>query len=361
MTLRILFTLAILAGLAAAPAAQPFHWQAGDGARFHARVAERVHRAVERAHWRAERVWDRLASRWDRGSDRPVAGAVSERVRAQVAARVSQQLRERLDARLDHAVAAAGWQVGTDRDPCGGNARRQRDEHFQHCEVRELPMPAGGLTVDATPNGSITVEAWDRNDILVKAVVRSNARDESRATALAARVQVQAGGGRVTATGPDTSDREWWSVGYRISVPRKNDLALASHNGGVSVTGVTGRLTFETSNGGVRLADVGGDVRGTTRNGGVSVVLGGQRWDGAGLDVETTNGGVTLAIPDGYRAQLETRTTNGGVRSDYPVTVQGDLRRGISTTLGAGGATVRVRTVNGGLTITRRDVSAARD
>lgn len=106
----------------------------------------------------------------------------------------------------------------------------------------------------------------------------------------------------------------------------------------------------------MRLSDIGGSVRGRTRNGGVTVALAGQRWDGDGLDVETTNGGVTLSIPDGYNADLETRTVNGSFRTDYPITIQGELnsRRGISTTLGSGGAPVRVRTTNGGLRINRR-------
>lgn len=67
--------------------------------------------------------------------------------------------------------------------------------------------------------------------------------------------------------------------------------------------------------------------------------LGGTRWDGDGIDVETSNGGVTVAVPEGYNAQLETRTVNGGFRSDIPLTIQGELssRRGVSAQLGAGG------------------------
>ena len=127
-------------------------------------------------------------------------------------------------------------------------------------------------------------------------------------------------------------------------------------NGGVSISGVAGNIRFDTNNGGVRLIDVGGDVKGATHNGGLNVLLGGTHWDGPGLDVETTNGGVTLAIPDGYNADLTTRTVNGGFRTELPITIQGELTslQGVSTTLGSGGAPVRVRTTNGGLRISRR-------
>ncbi len=231
------------------------------------------------------------------------------------------------------------------------------DDRYRVCEVREQSMSAGPLTVDAGRNGGIRVEGWDRNEIRVLAVVTAQARDEADAKQVAAGVQVQTGAGKVTSVGPTSSGRdEWWSVSYRINVPRRNDLDLSANNGGLTISGVTGTIRFETRNGGVRLTDLGGDVRGETRNGGLSVLLSGARWDGAGLDVQTTNGGVTLTIPEGYNADLTTGTSNGGFRTDVPMTIQGELspRRGISTTLGSGGPPVRVRTTNGGLRIQRR-------
>jgi len=149
-------------------------------------------------------------------------------------------------------------------------------------------------------------------------------------------------------------------VSYRINVPRQTDLDLRAINGGITIGGVAGTIRFETTNGGVRLADLAGAVTGRTRNGGVRVMLGGSQWEGEGLDVETSNGGVTLLIPEPYNAQLETRTVNGGFRFDYPLTLTGELspRKGISTSIGTGGAPVRVRTTNGGLRIERRGASA---
>jgi len=241
-------------------------------------------------------------------------------------------------------------------DPCRDNGGRD-DDYYRSCDVREYTMPAGALTVDAGTNGGIRVEGWDRNEIHVVAVVTASARREADAKRLASEVQVQAAGSRVSSTGPSTTgNREWWSVSYRVSVPRRNDLDLNANNGGITINGVSGTIKFGTTNGGVTLTGVGGDVRGETRNGGLNVVLSGDRWDGAGLDVETSNGGVNLAIPEGYNAELTTRTVNGGFRSDYPMTIQGDLspRHGLSTTLGSGGAPVSVRTTNGGLKITKR-------
>ena len=187
MTLRILFTLVILAGLAAAPNAQTFRWEAGT----HNDVTERVERALERARQRVGRQVRRLDQQRVREVQRSIYA--SDRYSAQI---------ER--------------------------------------QVRDSTMPAGPLTVDAGDNGGITVDAWNRNEIRVRAIVRGAARTDDRATQIANGVQVQSGGGRVSASGPDRDRREWWSVSYRINVPRKSDLELTAHNGGITITGVNG-------------------------------------------------------------------------------------------------------------------------
>jgi hypothetical protein len=373
MTLRLLFTAAILAGLAAAPDAQTFRWEPNRGPSIGDRVTralERAQRTVERQVRQAQRLVDRRL----RAADRRAAQARRNADRAldRQAARIERDVRARVRRQINAEIRAnrafanrmarsfgngryADRQTGTDADPCQRYNDRDND-YEEHCEVRESTLPAGPLDVDAGQNGGVTVDAWDRNEIRVRAIVRGAARTDARARDIAGQVQVQAGGGRVYATGPNLERREWWSVSYRINVPRRNDLELSATNGGITITGVSGNLRFDTTNGGVRLADLGGRVNGQTRNGGLTVTLSGDRWDGDGLDVQTSNGGVTLAIPDGYNAELETRTVNGGLRIDFPITVQGEFspRRGISTTLGSGGPPVRVRTTNGGVRINRR-------
>jgi hypothetical protein len=360
MSLRIfLTTLAILAGLAAAPGAQPFVWHAGQGhdAALHEQVLARVESIVDRLSDSIDLMADRLSHRAELAADWTAA-----RVERQV-----QRVREHVDTHLARHLGDAGYVDWTAQnsgdDPCRDNDRRDNDDYYRHCEVREQRLPAGPLTVDAGRNGGIRVDGWDGNDILVRAIVQVSGRDEAGAKQLASGVEVRAGGGHVSATGPERGNngREWWSVSYRISVPRRTDLDLRANNGGITIDAVAGTIRFETSNGGVRLADLGGAVTGRTSNGGLRVLLGGSQWDGEGLDVETSNGGVTLSIPEPYNAQLETRTVNGGFRFDYPLTLTGELspRRGIFTAIGAGGPPVRVRTTNGGLRIERRS-SAAR-
>ena len=112
-------------------------------------------------------------------------------------------------------------------------------------------------------------------------------------------------------------------------------------------------MDFSAVNGGVSLNRVGGTVRGGTTNGGLSIELAGDRWDGEELDVKTTNGGISMSMPENYSAHLETGTVNGHLSIDFPVTVQGRISREIAVNLGGGGPTVRAMTTNGGVRIKR--------
>jgi hypothetical protein len=223
------------------------------------------------------------------------------------------------------------------------------------CRISESTMqsPEGVLVIDGRTNGGVSVFGSSRRDVLIRARIQASARTEERAEEIAREIRIRSDGGRIYAAGPETGRREWWSVSYEVEVPSRSDLDLRAMNGGISVVDVSGVLRLETMNGGIHLEAVSGDVVAETTNGGMNVLLDGDRWQGKGLDAVTTNGGVTVRIPNGYSAHLETGTVNGGIDIDFPVTVQGRIGRRITTDLGRGGATIRVITTNGGVVIRR--------
>lgn len=253
------------------------------------------------------------------------------------------------------APAATGF--GQPRLPAGDCSDRIYTDRNRasHCETREESFAGSGLLdVDGSPNGGIRVHGWDRTDIHLVAQITAVADSDARARAIAEAVRIETGG-RVRASGPDNNGRnEWWTVSYRIDVPRDARLALTTRNGGISIEDFRGAATFRATNGGVTLTDVSGDIRGETTNGGLDIRLTGDRWEGPGLDVETRNGGVRMQVPDRYSAELETSTVNGRVRIDFPVMLTGSNGRSFRTTLGSGGARLRATTHNGGIRIERR-------
>jgi hypothetical protein len=230
------------------------------------------------------------------------------------------------------------------------------DGKERHCEVREATWAGGSARteVDASPNGGIEVRGWDRPEVKLQAKVLAMAETSAEASDLAGQVQVETGG-TIHATGPRGTRHSHWWVSYRLWVPRKAALGLRSVNGGISVREVGGAVEFETTNGGISLDAVAGRVHGRTTNGGLDIRLAGAGWNGEGLDVTTTNGGVTLSVPVDYNARLETGTTNGGLRVDFPITLQGRIdRKHLIFDVGKGGAPVRAMTTNGGVEVRKR-------
>jgi DUF4097 and DUF4098 domain-containing protein YvlB len=243
---------------------------------------------------------------------------------------------------------------GDDKRLTCNNNGWEGDRQVTHCEIREVTVPASGaISVDARKNGGVSIKGWDRNELLVRSRVQTRSPTQVEAETLAKQITIQTAGGKIFAQGPESRNNYNWSVSYEIFVPRRSDVSLETYNGGLSISDVSGNLTFNAMNGGVVLRRVGGSVKGSTTNGGLVVELTGDRWDGEALDVRTTNGGIVISIPENYSAHLETGTVNGNLSIDFPVTVQGRITRELAVNLGSGGALVRATTTNGGVRIKR--------
>ncbi|HEY2962882.1 MAG TPA: hypothetical protein VGJ37_10730 [Pyrinomonadaceae bacterium] len=267
-----------------------------------------------------------------------------------------------LVAALVATTGIAGLAQKTDKVKIKDGSLTCRDDHnwygdrlVGNCEIREQTLAASGpLSIDGRQNGGVSVKGWDQNQVLVRARVQTGAPTEAEAADLARQIKIEVGGNKIFASGPESSRDHHWDVSYEVFVPRRSDVSVETHNGGIAIADVNGKVDFNATNGGVVLRRVGGAVRGSTTNGGLVIELSGDRWDGETLDVSTTNGGVIMSVPENYSAHLETGTVNGSISVDFPVTVQGRINKELAVNLGAGGATVKAMTTNGGVRITRR-------
>jgi hypothetical protein len=233
------------------------------------------------------------------------------------------------------------------------------DRLVGNCEIREqtLALSGGPISIDGRENGGVSVKGWDQGQVLIRARVQTGAPTADEAKALAGQIRIETSGAKIFASGPDGRRDYNWNVSYEVFVPRRADLSVETHNGGIAIADVNGRIDFSALNGGVVLKRVGGAVRGSTTNGGLVIELTGDRWDGESLDVSTTNGGVIMSVPENYSAHLQTGTVNGSINVDFPVNVQGRLTKQVAFDLGSGGPLIKAMTTNGGVHLKRLDAN----
>jgi hypothetical protein len=224
------------------------------------------------------------------------------------------------------------------------------DGRATYAEARQETLPQASLDkIHAGPNGAILIHGANRSDVLVHACIHASASTEDEARSLASRVKITQGAGNIVPDGPQHEHGESWSVSYEVWLPNASNLDAATVNGSVRIEDVQGTIEAKTVNGGMNLVRLGGDVDSSTVNGGVKVELTGTTWQGPGLRVKTTNGGIHFTVPASYSANVETSTVNGGIHCDFPITVQGKLEKHVSFQLGGGGAEIHSSTVNGGI------------
>lgn len=237
------------------------------------------------------------------------------------------------------ALAATPVEIPCEDSPSG-----------RHCVALRYEWsvaPQGALVVD-NDNGGITATSGGGAAIVIRATVEAVAKSKERAIAIAREVEISQSG-TIRAEGPKLASQESFQVGYEITAPHDSTLDLRSRNGGLSASGFSGTLALTTINGGIAVGSVRGSVRGSTVNGGLSVALEGDAFEGEILELTTTNGGISLSLPERYAADLDIRTVNGGYRGPLPAS-----GGRISVAHGGGGAPIHLSTTNGGISIVER-------
>jgi hypothetical protein len=122
------------------------------------------------------------------------------------------------------------------------------------------------------------------------------------------------------------------------------DVSADSLAGPVSVRTVNGEASFSTSAYG-DASTVNGSIRGT---------MGSTQWPET-LKFNTVNGSITLDLPADASTEINARTVNGDITTDFPITVTGRVnRRTLAGTIGGGGRSMDLETVNGSVALRRR-------
>jgi DUF4097 and DUF4098 domain-containing protein YvlB len=269
-------------------------------------------------------------------------------------------------------------------------------------------------------SGDIVVTGGSGNDVRIDAIKRVRHPNESEARALlrAIDIRIEERNGNVEVR-TDFPRRNWsGGVDYTISVPRDANVVLRSISGDIRVSSLNGELRAETTSGDllatavgrirqaksisgdVEIADSDGDeVSANTTSGSLivrgvkarnvdlqsvsgdlrltdvesermfvrsvsgNVEFGGRLSRQGRYELQSHSGDVRVSPLGSQGFSLEASTFSGDLRSDYPLTLQGNQQnarqfrrtgRGIRGSFGEGGAVLTLQSFSGNITIVKR-------
>ena len=146
------------------------------------------------------------------------------------------------------------------------------------------------------------------------------------------------------------------SGAIEIRAAQGESILADSTSGEVRLEEVVGIVEVRSVSGRVRIADSKGAAKSVrTTSGDIWVEL--KELDEAvsSMLFTSVSGDVTLLLPQGTSADIEARTTSGQIRSEFAVTVEGEMKtRTLRGTIGEGGVKVTFKTVSGNITLEER-------
>lgn len=143
-----------------------------------------------------------------------------------------------------------------------------------------------------------------------------------------------------------STDNNDVTVDFEVQVPAGVVFNGQTVNGEMSAEGLKGDVKASTVNGSVRVSTTG-LAEASTVNGSVYAEMGRANWNDE-LEFSTVNGGITLILPGKLDTEIRASTVNGDIETDYPLMISGRFGpRRLRGTIGAGGRTLNLTTVNG--------------
>ncbi|OLC88924.1 MAG: hypothetical protein DMD38_00780 [Gemmatimonadetes bacterium] len=146
------------------------------------------------------------------------------------------------------------------------------------------------------------------------------------------------------------------AVRFTVQLPRNVPVDASTVNGGLQIDGVSAPVQAATVNGRIAVNTSTGPVTATTINGSIEANM--QALTSGDVRLTTVNGSVSAGLPRQISANIDAETVNGRVETDFPVKITGKIStRHLRGTIGNGGATLKLNTVNGSITLHEADAN----
>jgi len=234
---------------------------------------------------------------------------------------------------------------------------RDETEHFEQV----YPLNANGRLAISNVNGSIVVDSWDRNEVKVEYTKTGDSKE--RLADVQVRIDPRPDYMRIeTDYGDWRGDRgsrhnTKLQIDFHITAPRGAVLnEVETVNGSVTVSNFSNFTKISAVNGGVSAVNLRGTANLSTVNGEVSADF--DRLDtGSKINLNTVNGTARVVIPSDSNATFKVDSLNGNITNDFglPVRKGKYVGRDLYGKIGSGDVSVRMSSVNGALTISRKN------
>lgn len=152
--------------------------------------------------------------------------------------------------------------------------------------------------------------------------------------------------------GRNNSSNNDVQVTWTIRVPDGVKFTGRTVNGEVVARRLTAEAEVHTVNGDITVETTSW-ATGSTVNGSIDAQMGRTDWRGD-AEFDTVNGGITIDLPVGADLEVDASTVNGSMSTDFPLTIRGKWGpRRMSGTIGQGGRSLSLSTVNGNMRLRR--------
>jgi hypothetical protein len=126
------------------------------------------------------------------------------------------------------------------------------------------------------------------------------------------------------------------------------ELSAATSGGGITIEDFAGDAVVRTSGGGIKINRIKGSIDASTSGGPIVAALSGQPKKDCRL--HTSGGGITVELEETLALNINAEASGGGVTTELPLTVQGELRKGLLRgTLNGGGQALVLQTSGGSI------------
>ena len=278
----------------------------------------------------------------------------------------------------------------------GGCAFRVFDGAREKCERTinlSEPLTPDSKFAAQTANGHIAAIGIEGETCQLSATLTAYATTLEEARLLAEQTEIKlertADGLRAIIVRPELKTNESVCVSYDVRLPHKTGLDLQTSNGKITITQTqkdinaktsNGRieitncstaalrahtsngsidirqtpaqsLDLHTSNGSIKCEDITGSLTASTSNGSVNIRYASDAPNPANIRITTSNGGIDLTPPANYSAKVDAKPSNGKIRTNMPITVQGEIGKTLNGIIGSGEGQLYLQTSNSSINI----------